>query len=179
MKRVCALLALSLSFSLAAQNASPYHGSKITKVETSTEESPSTLTPMIVTFDVREVGENGKTVNTREFTTRLTAGTSFHACTLRAGSKIPVQTNPATVTYVDVGVKFDCQHARFDGNLLTMQVTAEISSTGGQASQPTIAQNTWDALISLKPGVKTVVFKSDDLASKRTFEVAIRADLIR
>jgi hypothetical protein len=138
----------------------------------------------LVSFYARELDQNGKEVNLRRFDTMTGVGNiNGRSNSIRTGAKIPILTGgkPGEAqgfTYVDVGVNIDVNRVRVvDGNRLAMQVSAEISSVDQAASastnQPTIRSNRWMGEVQVPIGERKVIFRSDDLASKKTMQIEV------
>lgn len=162
------LITLALGAVLFAQPATPQSEAK---------PEPKFFT---LNFVVREV-EGGKPLNTRAFA--MTVASIPGNQMIRAGAKVPVSTGGTSFQFYDLGVNIDCRAVREVGSSLMMNVSAEVSSlvlpTDGALSQPTVRQNRWnsEAVIPLKK--PTVIFSSDDLASKRTLQLEVTATPIQ
>ncbi len=140
---------------------------------------------------VRELGEDGKPVNSRAYSCTVSTATRDSE-SIRAGSKVPIATgslygrNGGTSTqfqYMDLGVNFDVNSVREMGNKLAMMLHAEVSSLsssmrlGGASGieEPVMRQNKWSSPVLLPIGKPTVVFTSDDVDSKGGMEVVVTA----
>lgn len=145
-------------------------------------------------FVVKEV-EGGKVINSRSYfmsigTVEGTANT-FNPRSIRTGTKIPVEAEAGKVNYVDIGVNIDCRGVVDLGSRMAMDLSAEISnvqkeiedrnrvSTVGQGPTPLIQQNKWNSQVVVPFGKPTVVFSSDEVASKRTIELELTATEIK
>jgi len=129
-------------------------------------------------FVVREV-DNGKVINARHYWT--TMGTGDRGCSIRTGSKIPVPIGPGSTSYsyADVGVNIDCNTPlEVDGNL-TMNLVAEVSSVASSQNPPVIRQNKWNSKVIVPLNKNTLVFSSDDLASKGQIQVELTATAVK
>ena len=150
-------------------------------------------------FVVQDAGEDGKPVNSRSYSTTDVTN-SHERPSIRANSRIPVPIgifstdakDNATVNtqfqYQDVGVRFDIRDVHDAGRLLTLNLTADVSTLGGTAilgsngsntHQPTMRQNRWDSAVLIPIGKPTVVFKSDELDSKGSMQVVVTASLLQ
>lgn len=146
-------------------------------------------------FVVQELSPDGKPVNSRAYLTTVTTN-SRDASVIRANSRVPVATgsypgtkDPEIVNtqfqYQDVGVHIDVRNAHEIGRLLTLSLTAEISSLGGTASlganvrEPIIRQNKWESWVLIPIGKPTVVFNSDDLDNKGSMQMVVTATLLQ
>lgn len=140
-------------------------------------------------FDIEEVGDSGKIVNTRTYVTMISAGT-HESGFIRTGNKVPVITGSVTsgnaenkqVQYLDVGVNIDAARADEIGSELAMQIKAEISSVvSGESSvvphadDPVIRQNSWESVVLVTPGKPKVIFSSDNLDNKGRMQVELTA----
>jgi hypothetical protein len=143
-------------------------------------------------FDIEEVGDSGKIINTRTYMTVISAGT-HESGFIRTGNKVPVITGSVTnantenkqVQYLDVGVNIDAGRANDVGNDLAMQVKAEVSSVvsgessvPSRADDPVIRQNSWDSDVLVTPGKPKVIFSSDNLDNKGRLQVELTATRI-
>ena len=149
---------------------------------------------------VQEVSAEGKPVNSRSYSTTVVTNSNRYENSIRANSKIPVPIGSfstdakdnATVNtqfqYQDVGVRFDIRDVHDAGRLLTLNLTADVSTLGGTAilgsngsntHQPTMRQNRWDSAVLIPIGKPTVVFKSDELDSKGSMQVVVTASLLQ
>src|SRR5436309_8005811 len=118
-------------------------------------------------FVVKEV-EGTKVLNSRNFTTIVhadTPGVKAASGSIRMGSKVPVGGN-----YIDLGVNIDTQMLKeMQGGDVALSVSAEISSTSPEASnpdRPVIRQNKWSSYVIVPVKKPTVIFASDDATSK-------------
>ncbi len=140
-------------------------------------------------FVVQELDAGGKPVNSRTYTTSVSTDRHFNG-SMRTGSRVPIATGgnsdekSGTVTnvqfqYIDVGVSFDLTHVVEAGPMLTIDLSAEISSVAdamdARIHQPVIRQNRWRAPVVIPLGRPTVVFSSDSLDSKGSLQVAVTA----
>jgi len=145
-------------------------------------------------FVVKEI-EAGKVINSRNYFMSIGTVEGFSNTTvarsIRTGTKVPVEAEPGKINYVDLGVNIDCRNVVDLGSKMAMDLSAEISSvqkdteepnkiqTPGQASTPLIQQNKWSSQVVLSLGKPTVVFSSDEVASKRTIELELTATEIK
>ncbi|MFY9936661.1 MAG: hypothetical protein WAK33_07320 [Silvibacterium sp.] len=129
-------------------------------------------------FVVKELGDEGKVVNSRTYLTTIsTEGMS----SVRTGTKIPLRTNDkGEINYIDVGINIDCQRVHEAAEGLAMQISAEISSLAtpigtGNTPTPIIRQNRWQSATVLPIGKPSVVFSSDNLENKGKMQVEVTA----
>jgi hypothetical protein len=132
-------------------------------------------------FVVKEL-EGRKVINARHYST--TAATADHTCTIRSGNKVPVQTGgsgPESIqfTYIEVGVNIDCRSAKEIDGSLALSVTADISTAVNAAKQPMIRQTKWSSNVIVPIGNATVIFSSDDVASKGQMQLELTATPVK
>lgn len=132
-------------------------------------------------FVVKEL-DSGKVISARHYWTTMSTG-DRGGCTIRTGSKVPVPvsgTVPSTsFTYVDVGVNIDCRSAQEVNSELTMDVTTEISSAAPTPNPPVIRQNKWNGHVIVALNKPTLIFSSDDVASKGQIQVELTASAVK
>jgi len=164
---------------------------------TKTEDAAKTPEPPIhyyrLEFVVQEVSPDGKPVNSRSYSTTVVTN-SEHASVIRVKTNVPVAVGAfvegaplanTQYTYQSVGVEIDVRNAREIGRLLTLSLTADISSLGGSATvvtnfhEPIIRQNKWEAAVLIPIGKPTVVFNSDDLDNKGSMQMLVTATLLQ
>jgi len=126
-------------------------------------------------FVLKEV-EGGKVLNARTYSvTSSSASGKDAACSIRTGSKVPIPMSPnnPAFTYLDVGVSVDCYSITETQNGLSLRVSADVSSILQEGSEPThpiVRQNKWTGNVILPIKKPTVIFTSDDPASKRQMQ---------
>lgn len=134
-------------------------------------------------FVVKEV-EAGKLLNARSYSTTVAA--NGENASIRTGTKVPVQTGGASqmFQYVDVGVNLDCRAVKEAGGALVMLVAADVSSIPADSAatqatstpaSPMIRQNRWSSPVFVPLKQRTLLFSSDDLASKRQMQLEVTA----
>jgi hypothetical protein len=151
-------------------------------------------------FVVREVDENGKVLSTRSYSSSAHAGDeSRHS--IRTGSRVPVATGSSVIPggtpgaiqtqfqYMEAGVNIDFQRPEMVQNQLSMIVTCEISSfmsaadaqpgTTAVPNQPIIRQNKWDANVLIPLNKPTILFSSDDVATRHKMQLELTASLMK
>jgi hypothetical protein len=158
-----ALLALALAGSAVAQTA---ESSKFYKLE----------------FVVKEV-EAGKATNSRSFATMLAAkspGVETPPATIRAGGRVPVTTANSTSFY-ELGVNIDTRDLRELQGDVSVYITADISTIAQESpgTVPVTRQNKWAGMVILPVKKQTMVFASDDIASKRQLQLELTATPIK
>lgn len=137
-------------------------------------------------FTVKEV-EGGKVLNARTYSVMVSAERDGGAtsCLIRTGSKVPTVTGGSGVnsqfTYIDVGVNIDCRGGvkEVPGGL-SLGVNADISSALQEPATsanlpPIIRQNRWSSNVLVPLKKPTVIFSSDDVASKHQMQLELTA----
>jgi hypothetical protein len=135
-------------------------------------------------FAIEEIGANGKTINSRSYSTTVGTDTPW-MMSIRTGSKVPIATGfysngkDSMHQYQDLGVNFDVRDVREVGRQLSLNLTAEITglaeSSEAATNQPIIRQNRWQGLCLIPIGKATVVFSADSLDSKGRTRVLVTA----
>ena len=128
---------------------------------------------------VRELGEDGKAVNSRAYHTDISTKPSSLS-QVRTGTRIPVHVSSkeGDIQYLDVGVNVDCKDVHETAQGLALGLSVEVSSlaTPGGVAEPTtpiIRQNRWMSSTVLSIGKPTVVFSSDNLENKGRMQVEV------
>jgi hypothetical protein len=123
--------------------------------------------------------DGGKTVNSREYFMIVSTGHENNQ--LRTGTKLPYGSEDKR-SYMDVGLSFDCREVSpSSSGELSMILAADISSVAdgdlksATASLPVLRTNRWSSGVLVPLGRSTVVFSSDDLASKRRMQLEVTA----
>lgn len=139
-------------------------------------------------FVVKELDE-ARTVSARNYSAMVATGRPSRGCSIRTGTRIPIQTNSAGTTnvqvnYYDVGVNIDCNTATELGSQLSLVVSADISSlpAGREASStlpPVVRQNRWTGNVVVTIGKATTLFSSDDLDSKRKMQLELTVNPVK
>ena len=140
-------------------------------------------------FVVQELNADGKPVNERTYTGIASTNRKDANISIRTGSRIPISTSSSAssgsqsqIQYIDVGVNIDVRDYSIHevGNQLAFTLVAEVSSQATNPSplgpaNPVIRQNRWQASVLIPVGKPTVVFKSDDLDTKGSMQVVVKA----
>ena len=128
--------------------------------------------------------DNGTVINQRSFTLGMIASTVREGgdrASVRAGTRVPVGTNDKGVEYVDIGTDLDVYNAVESPEGLQMFVNAAISSAATDTpptSGATAFRQVRASSAVLAPiGKPTMVFNTDDPASKHKFELDVTAVL--
>ena len=143
-----------------------------------------------LSFVVKEV-ENERVINTRAYS-MIVHGTERSS--IRAGEKVPFSSTSGTNApwqQIDVGVNIDCRQLEVTGDRASLDIKAEISSVmesskedsskadGPPASLPIIRNNQWESKVLVPLKQPSVIFSSDDPASKRTMRLELTVAPIR
>ena len=120
-------------------------------------------------FSAREL-EGERIVNAREYS--LILSNTSESSSMRAGANVPVGPQ-----LVHVGVYIDCKRARDVGNKIRLSIRAEINTmveNGEKSTQTPITRNTsWQSEVVLPFRKPTLLFSSDDLATKRKMQLVL------
>lgn len=133
-------------------------------------------------FVVREL-ENGRVINTRSYSIIY----SNERGSLRAGEKVPFNSGaPGSTQWqqLDVGVNIDSRSLEEMGDRVSLCITADISSIlsngdENRAPVPVLRNNRWDSRVLVPIRQPTVVFSSDDPASKRKMQLQLTVTPVR
>ncbi|MBZ5619470.1 MAG: hypothetical protein LAQ69_12215 [Acidobacteriia bacterium] len=104
---------------------------------------------------------------------------------MRTGTRLPVPTGGGNqFQYFDLGVNIDCHNVREILGQLTVQVSADVSAvaleTGAASSlPPVVRQYKWNSTVIVPLRKATQIFSSDDLNSKRKFQLELTATPIK
>jgi hypothetical protein len=132
-------------------------------------------------FVVKEV-EGGKVLNSRAYSMMAN---NQGPSSIRTGTRVPVTFNAST-QYIDVGVNIDCRALREAQGELFLGITTEISSVPSDPSQPgagntgltalpAVRQNKWSSPARVPLKKATLIFSSDDPASRRQMQLELTA----
>jgi hypothetical protein len=129
-----------------------------------------------LTFVVREL-EAERVINSRSYSIVVRDGTVKDS--IRAGERVPFAsaTGPTTAwQQIEVGVNIDCFDLEQVGDDLSLRVVAEISSVPEGPSTtpaPIVRSNRWDSFVLVPIKHPTILFSSDDPASKRKMQLQL------
>ena len=131
-------------------------------------------------FSVREV-EGERIVNSRSYSTILSG--SGESSSIRTGAHVPVSTGAGMWQDVNVGVSIDCKHAQENGNLFQLSVRSDISSmvqsNDKGSERPITRNNSWQSDVTLPLRQPTLLFSSDDPATKQKIQLVLTVTPIR
>jgi type II secretory pathway component GspD/PulD (secretin) len=137
-------------------------------------------------FVVREL-ENERVVNSRSYSIILS--NDNERSSIRAGEKVPfssISGERSEWQQIDVGVNIDCAKLQDLGGRVALKISAEISSlmenhgdSSPPASLPIIRNNRWESNVMLPLKEATILYSSDDPASKRKMQLQLTVTTIR
>ena len=124
--------------------------------------------------------ENERVINSRSYSMTMA---DIGLSSIRAGEKVPFASTSGTNTewqQIDVGVNIDCRKLETAGSGVSLEIKTEISSVieshgenSPPPSQPIIRRNQWESTVVLPLKQPTVLFSSDDPASKRKMQLQL------
>src|SRR6185369_44062 len=127
-------------------------------------------------FVAKELDDN-KVITTRNYSMTLS---DKYPGLIRSGSRVPQLTGAKgdnNFTYIDLGVNIDCRDAREVGGQFSLTVATDISSaakdTTDNIGAPIIRQYKWSSSVLVPFRKSTQIFSSDDLGSKRKFQIEL------
>lgn len=139
-----------------------------------------------LSFVVREL-ENDRVVNSRSYSMILSSGGERGS--IRAGEKVPFASVSGERTewqQIDVGVDIDCAGLEELGERIALKIKAVISSVmenhgdgSPPPSLPIIRNNQWESTVVLALKQPTILYSSDDPASKRKMQLQLNVMPIR
>ena len=132
-------------------------------------------------FVTKELDET-KVVNTRNYTMIVSDGKQAQ---IRTGSRVPMpQDRNGSVSYMDLGVSFDCRDIREVAGQFSANISVDISSASADTSAtpmlpPVIRQLKWNSTAIVPLRKNTQIYSSDDLSSKHKFQIELTATPIK
>jgi|SRR5579871_561764 len=136
-------------------------------------------------FVTKELDDT-KVINTRNYS-MIVAENKQDGNSIRSSTRMPIPSgsNPSQYIYSDLGVNIDVHNVREQMGMLTLSVSADISTaTAGESNPnssmpPVIRQYKWNSavLVPLRKG--TQIYSSDDLGSKRKFQLELTATPVK
>ncbi len=127
-------------------------------------------------FSVREL-EGERIVNNRDYS--LILSSPGRHSSIRAGAHVPVSTTGPVSTTRDVyvGVNIDCDRAQEVDNQFQLNVRSDISSMFESDEKgtgiPMVRSNTWQSDVVVPLRRPTLLFSSDDPATKRKMQLVL------
>ena len=129
-------------------------------------------------FSVNEM-ENGKKINTRQYSMNLNAGDSN---SIKIGTRVPVETKQGEFTYLDVGTNIWSRIRELE-NGLGLEVRAEISNFAMNNQEnnlrPLLRQMQINGSTLATVGKPLVIGSVDDPNSKRQFQLEVMATKLK
>jgi 3D (Asp-Asp-Asp) domain-containing protein len=129
-------------------------------------------------FSVNEM-ENGKKINTRQYSMNLNAGDSN---SIKIGTRVPVETKQGEFTYLDVGTNIWSRIRELE-NGLGLEVRAEISNFAMNNQEnnlrPLLRQMQINGSTLATVGKPLVIGSVDDPNSKRQFQLEVTATKLK
>jgi hypothetical protein len=136
-------------------------------------------------FVTKELDDN-KLINSRNYSLIVAEKATNEGNSIRTGSRVPVASgaNPTQYTYVDLGVSIDCRSVREVSGQLTLTVSADISTAAAETGiasslPPVIRQYKWNSSVIVPLRKATQIYSSDDLGSKRKFQLELTATPVK
>ena len=111
---------------------------------------------------------------------RVTQGPDRGQATIRAGGRVPVTSSGGT-SFFDLGVNIDANDLRESPADISVQLSIDVSTIAQEnaGAQPVVRQNKWSGVVLVPTKKATVVFASDDITSKRQFQLEMTATPIK
>lgn len=133
-------------------------------------------------FVVKEL-EGGRTVNSRSYSMTV-ATPSNGKSSIRTSSQVPFQTSPGQWTRSGIDTNLDCFQITEIPAGLSLTVVAQVDSmleepSTAESGHPILRHNEWNSAVILPIKKPTVIFSSDDVASKRQMQVELTATPIK
>lgn len=130
-------------------------------------------------FTVKQI-EGGRVINSRSYSMVLTGQ---QRTAMRSGTRVPYKQGTDS-NYIDTGVNIDCASVIETEGQLSLHVKAELNSVAGSASNsppelPALRHNLWDSDVIFPLRKATVLFSSDDFASKQNVQLEVLATPIK
>ncbi|MDQ2949502.1 MAG: hypothetical protein M3Y27_26785 [Acidobacteriota bacterium] len=133
-------------------------------------------------FTVKDM-EGARSMSSRTYS--MVAATDGPNSSIRAGSKVPIPSSPGSTqpfSFIELGVNIDCRAIKEVQNELSLNVTADVSSSGQEATPPAypiIRQNKWSSSVIVPLRKPTLIFSSDDVTTKRQIQLELTATPIK
>lgn len=123
--------------------------------------------------------EDNRVMNSRAYSAVAASGSSS---SVRTGSKIPIRNASGELNYIDVGVSIDYRQIRDLGDMLSLEIAADVSGpataepiTTESGKATVLRQNRWSSVVFVPFRKPTTLFTSDDVTSKRKLQVELTA----
>jgi hypothetical protein len=131
-------------------------------------------------FMVQEL-ENERVINSRQYSMILRGGAERGS--IRSGQSVPYPTRSganAEWQQINVGVDIDCRKLEELGGQVSLSILADISSVieshgeaGPPPALPIVRHNRWESFVLMPVKKPTILFSSDDPASKRKMQLLL------
>lgn len=174
-----ALLGVILAFALISSSVAQDQAKKQEPAKGSTQAARESESYRLE-FKIYEL-EGGKRTNERAYT--MIAGVPGGWTQVRTGTRVPVSTGAGEKsTYIDVGVRLDCQLSEEAGKIFA-HVRMEISSLvlpeqGNEprsSTMPVLRNTNADIGTEIKTGKPQIIAGADDVNSKKKVQVELTA----
>jgi hypothetical protein len=130
-------------------------------------------------FVMKDV-EAGKTLSSHIYSV---IAASHRKNQIRTNTKVPFLTRPNEWQWNEIGTSIDCDSVNEVPDGLSLFVSASVESVLDEASvaarPASIRHNAWSSFVVIPIKKPTVIFSSDDPASKRQMQVELTATPIR
>jgi hypothetical protein len=128
--------------------------------------------------------DDAKIVNSRTYSMTVSDKSNGQ---IRTTSRVPTQSSSGggQFSYIDLGVSIDCREVREVIGQLTLAVSIDLSSastdtgTSANMAPPVIRQYKWGSSVIVPLRKSTQIYSSDDLGSKRKFQIELTATPIK
>jgi hypothetical protein len=131
-------------------------------------------------FSAREV-DGERIINNREYSTMVSNARTQSS--IRTGAHVPISTGGGGWQNVNVGVDIDCKGAQEIGNQFQLSVRADINSVVENnekgSERPITRSNSWESDIVVPLRRPTLLFSSDDPATKRKMQLVLTVTPVR
>jgi hypothetical protein len=125
-------------------------------------------------FVVKEM-ESGKALSAHSYQ-MMVAADEKNMDSIRSGGKVPIPSgDKGQTTYIDIGTNIDVRLLRRVKDEVTFAVTAEISSALEGTTPPVVRQTHWSSSVMVPMRKATVIFATDDPASKHQMMLEVTA----
>jgi hypothetical protein len=137
-----------------------------------------------LSFNLNELDENGKVINTRHFDAMTYAHPQGHdgGGTIHVDDNVPVTDKEGHMVR-SFSLRSDISFSHLyviDQNHISLTVSADTSSLlfptvvpVADDEHPVIRSNNWTGMVLMPIGERKVIFSSDDLASKHTLQLEL------
>jgi hypothetical protein len=118
-------------------------------------------------FRVLQVSPDGKIADSRSYSEMVVSGPKSHSpSSLRAQDRVPVHLPQNEVQYENAGADIDVKNIEVSGEMLRLDVTANVSAVAPTAPDAPLSlltrQTNWSSDVSVPIGKPTIVLSSDN-----------------